>query len=429
MRTSTFPSAKSASTCLTSLRRAESRDHLDSNGKVPEALAECVPVLFGEDRRRREHQRLLAVDRDRERRAHRDLRLAEADVAADEPVHRVRRLEVLLHRFDRRLLVGRLAVRERRLEARDPLVLEVERDPGARLTLRVQRDQLAGQLLHRLACARLEQLPRLAAELRQRGRLRVGADVARHLAELLVRDVQAVVAAEREQEVVARDAGDFLRLEAEELADAVILVDDVVAGAQVGERLQRAAAEAALLRHATTEDLMVGQEDEPEVAPDEAAARGRDREQHLGLVGQRLARLEQARLDAPEEVLRAQRLAAMRERDDDALPGAHERRQLGLRLGEAASGDRRALRLEGERLRLRERVELRRALERGRREDAVVLPHAPHTVRLEDEIGNAVERGHEIVGDAFRLGVDEIDAPLRGGIDDGRDRRGGARAA
>src|SRR5213075_2251783 len=104
---------------------------------------------------------------------------------------------------------------------------------------------------------RLQQLPRLAAELRERGRLRVGADVARDLAELLVRDVEAVLAAEREQEVVARDAGDLLRLEPEQLADAVVLVDDVVARAQVGEALQRAAADPALARHAPAEDLVV----------------------------------------------------------------------------------------------------------------------------------------------------------------------------
>ena len=56
-----------------------------------------------------------------------------------------------------------------------------------------------------------------------------------------MRDVEPVVAAEGEEEVVARDAGDRLRLEAEQLADAVVLVDDVVAGAQVGEGLERAA--------------------------------------------------------------------------------------------------------------------------------------------------------------------------------------------
>ena len=87
-RTSTLPAGKSASTCFDLLRRPEARDHLDAHREVAEALAEGVPVLLGEDRRRHEHQHLLPVHRDRERRAQRHLGLAEADVAADEPVHR-----------------------------------------------------------------------------------------------------------------------------------------------------------------------------------------------------------------------------------------------------------------------------------------------------------------------------------------------------
>ena len=80
---------------------AEAGDHLDVDRQVAVALAERVPVLLGEDRRRREHERLAAVrDRD-ERGAHGDLGLAEADVAADEPVHRPRRLEILLDGLDR----------------------------------------------------------------------------------------------------------------------------------------------------------------------------------------------------------------------------------------------------------------------------------------------------------------------------------------
>ena len=153
-------------------------------------------MLLGEDRRRREHQRLLAVDRDRERGADRDLGLAEADVAADEAVHRARRLEILLDGLDRALLVRRLAVRELRLEPLEPVVAKVVRDARRLLPLRVEREQLAGELADGRAGAVLEVLPRLAAELRQRGRLRVGADVARDLADLLVRDVEAVVAAE-----------------------------------------------------------------------------------------------------------------------------------------------------------------------------------------------------------------------------------------
>ena len=127
-------------------------------------------MLLREHRRRNEHQHLLAVDRDREGGAQRDLGLAEADVAADEPVHRVRRLEVLLHRLDRRALVVGLAVRELALELLEPLMGEVERDAGLGLPLRVELQQVAGELAHVLARARLEVVPRLAAELRERRR-------------------------------------------------------------------------------------------------------------------------------------------------------------------------------------------------------------------------------------------------------------------
>ena len=176
----------------------------------------------------------------------------------------------------------------------------------------------------------------------------------------------------------------------------MVFMYDVIISAEVGEALERAAAETALAGGAAAEDLVVGQEDEAEVAPDEAAPRGRDREQELRRLGQLVSRLEHARLDAAEEVLRAQRLAAVRERDDDALAAAEEGRKLALRLGEAASGDRRLLRFERERLRLRERVELGRALERQRL-GTVLLRHAPHRVRLEDEVGHSDERGNKIV--------------------------------
>ena len=159
-------------------RLAEARDHLDVEREVAEALAEGVPVLLGEDRRRAEHEHLPAVDGDGERGPDCDLGLAEADVAADEPVHRPRRLEVLLDGLDRPGLVVGLAVRERRLEPLEPLVREIEARALGTLALRVEREQLAGELAHRLARAALEVLPRLAAELGERGRLRVGADVA-----------------------------------------------------------------------------------------------------------------------------------------------------------------------------------------------------------------------------------------------------------
>src|SRR5205823_11934870 len=126
------------------------------------------------------------------------------------------------------------------------------------------------------------------------------------------------------QRVVSRDARALLRLEAEQLAAPVVLGHHVIAGAEIRERLQRTPADAPLARNAAAEHLVVRQQDEPELAPHEPAPRGGDYEEELGGVGQRVPGLEHARLDTPQHVLRSQRLTAVRERDDDAMPGADE---------------------------------------------------------------------------------------------------------
>ena len=319
-------------------------------------------MLLREDRRRDEHQRLLAVQRCGERRPHRDLGLAEADVAADEPVHRARRLHVLLDRLDRGALVVGLAVGEARFELVEVLVVEVERMAGRLLALGVEPEELAGELADPFAGPALEQLPGLAAELRERGRAAVGADVARDLAQLLVRHVEPVVAAEGEEEVVTRDLGDLLRLEAEQLPDAVVLVHDVVAGAKVGEGLERATDPLCCARPAA-EDLRVGQDCDPELSPHEASTGRRDRIEQLGFLWQLVAGLDEAGLDPAEQVLVPERLAFVSEGDDDPKAGADERAELVLGLGEAARGDRRPLGLEREWLCAREGVELGGAVE------------------------------------------------------------------
>src|SRR5581483_5971873 len=227
--------------------------------------------------------------------------------------------EILLHRLDRHALVRSLLVGELGLEALEPVAGQVERHPVRRLTPRVQRDQVARELLDRLARPALEQLPRLAAQLGQRRRLRVGADVARHLPDLLVRDVEPILAAEREEEVVAGDAGDLFRLEAEQASDPVILVDDEIASPQVGEGLERPAEARVRARRPLAEDLRVGKDDDAEVAPDEAASRGRDGEEEALLLRQLHALLEPLDREAAELARRSQAVSAVRERDDDAL--------------------------------------------------------------------------------------------------------------
>ena len=293
------------------------------------------------------------------------------------------------------------SVGELRLEPLQPLVLEVVRRARCLLPLRIERDQLGGELAHRLAGARLQVLPGFAAELGERGRAGVGADVLRDLAQLLVRHVETVLAAEREEEIVARDARDLLRLEADQLADAVVLVDDEVAAAEVGERRQRTAEPSVGTRWALAEDLRVRQQDEAELAPDEASAGRRDGEEKLRLLRKVLPRGDDARVGALEQVLGAQRLARVGERDHDTVAAPDEAVQLVLRLREPAGGDRGPLGLERERLRLRERIELRRARERDLGQ-ALLSPDAPYLVRLPDEVRRAVEYADEVVRDRRR---------------------------
>ena len=135
--------------------------------------------------------------------------------------------------------------------------------------------------------------------------------------------------------------------------------------------------------------------------PDEAAAGGRHGEEKLRLLGQVVAGRDDPRVGAPEEVLGPERLARVRERDDDAVAAVDEPAQLRLGLGETARRDRRPLRLERERLRLREGVELGRPCERDLLE-TFLGPHPPHLVRLPREVGRAVEHGDEVVRDLRR---------------------------
>ena len=123
-----------------------------------------------------------------------------------------------------------------------PVGVGRERVALAALALGVQVQQLARQLLGGPPRARLERVPAGAAELGQRRVLAARADVAADLGELVDRHEHAVRARVLEVQVVARDARDGLGVEPGEARDPVVLVDDDVAGAQLGEAPQHAAA-------------------------------------------------------------------------------------------------------------------------------------------------------------------------------------------
>jgi hypothetical protein len=236
-----------------------------------------------------------------------------------------------------------------------------------------------------------------------------------------VRDVEPVVAAEGEEEIVPRDGGDLLRLEAEQAADPVVLVDDVVAGPEVGERLECATEPGVRSRRALAEDLRIGEQDEAKLTPDEASPGRCDGEPEFALGRQLVAGLEQSRVDPAEQVLRPQRLTAMRERDDDAVAGVREASELVLGLGETAGRDRRSLRFESMRLALRKRVELGRTVE-GRRRDAGKLlgPDLADLVGAPDEVRALRDRRDEVDGHRGLLvvvgerGFRQIETPFGG---------------
>src|SRR4051812_5248828 len=350
------------------LRAAEAADVLDREGVVLETLGERAEVLLGEDRRRREDEHLLAVVGRLERRSERDLRLAVADIAADEAVHRLRALHVGLDLLDRLALVGGLLPGEGGLELSEPVGVLGERVAVAAAALGVEVEQLAGELLGGAARARLHRLPRLAAELAQRRVAAAGADVAADLRELVDRHEDPVGAGELQLEVVAGDAADRLRLEARELGDAVVLVDDDVAGPQVGEASEGsppAAAGARPLGALAAEQAGLGDDREAQAGGDEAVSQVRLGEAQLRLGG--AVAVDPARAQPREVVGGALAVAPSRPSHDGLVVRADQLLELGLGLLQAACGEVGGLRAELDGLVLGDRAEAdaRAFVERG----------------------------------------------------------------
>ncbi len=70
---------------------AKAAEHFDAHREGRETPLECFEVLISEHRGGREHRGLLAVAEPFERRAHGDLGLAVTHVAAQQPIHGMRR--------------------------------------------------------------------------------------------------------------------------------------------------------------------------------------------------------------------------------------------------------------------------------------------------------------------------------------------------
>ncbi len=217
--------------------RDEPRQHPDAEREGREALPEGLVVLGGEDRGRHEDGDLAPVLDRLEGGPDRDLGLAVAHVADDQPVHRPAGLHVHLRLGDGPELVDRLLVGEARLHLGLPGGVRGEgvtlgRGPGG-----VEAQELLGQIVDGPLDPLLRAQPVGAAEMAQPRPLAAG--VAADPLDLLDRDEDPVAAGEAQLEVVAllpRPAASEHLLVA---GDPVVDVDDEIAGREPLEDVPR----------------------------------------------------------------------------------------------------------------------------------------------------------------------------------------------
>ena len=168
-------------------------------------------MLAGEQGGRARPGRPVAGHRGDEGGAERDLGLAEADVAADQPVHRLARPEIGEDVGDGAVLVVGLLIGEAVGEG-GVAGVGLDHRAGAERALGGGLDQLAGDLADPLLHPRLAPLPGLAAEPVERDAVLAGA-VAGEDVDILDRDVELVAAGifERDAIVRARPTGIWVR--------------------------------------------------------------------------------------------------------------------------------------------------------------------------------------------------------------------------
>ena len=135
-------------------------------------------MLLGEQRRRHEQRNLLAAVHSGEGSTQRNLGLAEANVTADNSIHRAVRAQVGEHLVDRSILVVGEFEREATLEGAIIRLGPAEAMPGARCPARIDVEQFRGYVTDLPDRALPGFSPLVAAEAMQRSVLRRCAGVA-----------------------------------------------------------------------------------------------------------------------------------------------------------------------------------------------------------------------------------------------------------
>ena len=202
---------------------------------------ERLVMLLHEQRGRYEDRHLLAVLYGFEGGSHRNLSLAEADIATDQAVHRHRFLHIGLDLVDGGQLVRCLLIWEGVLEFLLPRGVRAEREAFGALAGRIQAYEVLGDLVHMLAGFRLGLRPVGAAEFVEFGGVRT--DVFADLVKLVGGNVQfvgggvAFTGRVFDDQVFPRrfraGRADLALLHAGVSPDAMLLMNHVIAGLEL----------------------------------------------------------------------------------------------------------------------------------------------------------------------------------------------------
>ena len=128
-------------------------------------------MLLGEHGTRAHERRLPSRKDTQVRRAQRDFRLAEADVAAQKAVHHFLGTHIGEDLLGGDRLIGRIFIGKRRAEFVHLLEIIGEDVPLSLLPLGIERFEVEGELFQRRAHARFDALELAAADLGERGRV------------------------------------------------------------------------------------------------------------------------------------------------------------------------------------------------------------------------------------------------------------------
>ena len=185
--------------------------------------------MLAREQRGRHHDGDLLAGKHREQaRAQGDLGLAEADIAADQPVHGAAAREIVEHGIDARGLVLGLLIGEPRREFVIEPVRRGDHRRLAQLAHGGDLDQLLGDVADALLELRFPRLPADAAKPVELHAKLVRAITAQHL-DVLDGQIELVAALVDHLEAIMRLAGSLDGGEADEAADAVVGVDHEVA--------------------------------------------------------------------------------------------------------------------------------------------------------------------------------------------------------